>query len=389
MLRIMFISWQGVRSRLGRSILTALSLFVGVLAIVVIQAGAGAARDAVVSNAVLTSGRAITMSLNTDVDRQSFAKADRLRVLLDGALAPFEGATVLIVDSGNTAITDGAAELTLVKGNLRAVRPFPLHSGSWIGPSAGIILPLAINEAASSKLGLSVNSTATIKLGQVNEKATARIVGVVDDGFKEPNAYAPLDLTQPWVRQLAYLKSARLLVHVDSAVNVNGLSSLLRTEYARVFDTATTPDINRLDNQESFDKTLTVIALIFSVVAGLSLLVGSLGILNIGLATLRERSDELSLRRSFGATKLQVAAIMVLEGQIVALAAAGIALCVGLVSFPLVASLLSQGIDITHQSFPIPAAVVGIAASCTAAFAGSVTPAIRAARVPIASIMRL
>ena len=42
--QILIIAWLGVRSRLGRSILTALSLFIGVLAIVVIQAGAGAAK---------------------------------------------------------------------------------------------------------------------------------------------------------------------------------------------------------------------------------------------------------------------------------------------------------------------------------------------------------
>jgi putative ABC transport system permease protein len=327
-----------------------LSLFVGVLAIVIIQAGAGAARDAIIANAILTSGRALTLGLNTDTGRQSFMLADRLRIMLDRSLSPLQGTSVLLIDIGSTAIAEGHVEMTLVKGNLRAIRPFPIKSGTWIEQKVGNTIPVVINEAASSNLGLFANTTAAMRLGYVNEKKTARIVGVVDDGFKEPNAYAPLDLTQPWVKQLSYLVPVRLLVHTDNTVDTTELTNLIRTEYARVFDTKTVPEINRLDTQDSFGGTLTVISLIFSVVAGLSLVVGSLGILNIGLATLRERSDELSLRRSFGATKLQVVAIIVLEGQIVALGAASLALYVGLVS---------------------------------------IAPAIRASRVPIASIMRV
>jgi len=76
--QILIIAWLGVRSRLGRSILTALSLFIGVLAIVVIQAGAGAAQDAVMSNAILTGGRAMTLSLNVSNGRRAFGQADQL-----------------------------------------------------------------------------------------------------------------------------------------------------------------------------------------------------------------------------------------------------------------------------------------------------------------------
>ena len=250
-------------------------------------------------------------------------------------------------------------------------------------------IPLAINDVASSKLGLSSGDSATVRIGYVNRKATGMIVGVVTDGSKEPNAYAPLDLDLPWVKELAYLAPARVLAHANSKTGVAGLTDLVHAAYARTFDTGTVPDINRLDTQESFGETLNTIGLVFSVVAGLSLIVGALGILNIGLATLRERSDELSLRRSFGATKLQVVAIIVVEGQIVALGAAVAALAIGLAGFSNIASLLSNGIDISQQSFPLAAALLGIGASCTAALVGSVAPAVRAARVPIASIMRV
>ena len=61
-LKILLISWIGVRWRLGRSILTAMSLFIGVLTIVVIQAGAKSAQNAIVADAILSSGKAMTLS---------------------------------------------------------------------------------------------------------------------------------------------------------------------------------------------------------------------------------------------------------------------------------------------------------------------------------------
>lgn len=388
-LRVLLVSWQGVRSRLGRSLLTALSLFVGVLAVVIIQAGAGAARDAIVADAILTGGRALTVGMNTGDGRQSFVLADRLRTILDRELATVNGTAVLAVNLESVKIGAGSAEMTLLRGDLRAIRPFPIKSGRWIGARAGTTLPIAINDVASSSLGLSVDSTAAIRLNQVDEKATVLVTGVVKDGSKEPSAYAPLDLTLPWVKQLSYRTPAQLMVRTESGIEVSELTSLLRNEYARVFDTGATLEVNRVDRADEFGNELAAIALIFSIVAGLSLIVGALGILNIGLATLRERSDELSLRRSFGATKLQVISIIVLEGQIVALIAAGLALGVGIAAFPFVASLMSSGVDISQQSFPVAAVAMGIAASCAAALAGSMAPALRAARVPIASIMRV
>ncbi|HOB29494.1 MAG: ABC transporter permease [Dethiobacteria bacterium] len=387
--QILIIAWLGVRSRLGRSILTALSLFIGVLAIVVIQAGAGAAQDAVMSNAILTGGRAMTLSLNVSNGRRAFGQADQLLSHLNNVLAPVKATAVMTVDADSTLFPGGSVEMTLVKGDLREIRPFPVRRGEWIGSGSDIVLPVVINEATSANFGLTTGMTFSISPGHTHEQVNVRVIGVITDGMKEPNAYAPLDLTQSWVKQLAGLVSPKILIHADSGTSQAQLTGLIRNEYFRFFDTERSPEISRIDQADDFAQTLGTIKLIFSIIAGLSLVVGAMGILNIGLATLRERSDELSLHRSFGATRLQVIAIIVLEGQIVALSAACIAIVFGLFGFPLAASFLSQGIEVSLQNFPYEAAVIGVVACCFAAFIGSLVPAIRAGHVPIASIMRL
>lgn len=385
-LQTLSIAWQGVWSRLGRSILTALSLFVGVLAIVIIQAGAGAARDAVLADSLLSGGRVVTLAVDAPIGRQSFSRAERLRSSLSQELAHSSGVSVLTVDV-NAMVAGHGMEMTLVRGDLLSIRPFPVTSGSWMDPRSGSALPLVLNEEADTAMGLPVGSTISMRLPEVDHKTTSVVVGVVDDGFHEPHAYAPLELDEPWTEAVGYLKPVRILLHAEEVDPVR-FGALLRAEYARAFESGPAPMPTRLDQEHLLARQLATVALIFSAVAALSLVVGSLGILNIGLATLRERSDELSLRRSFGATKRQVAALIVLEGQIVALGAAGVALAVGYAVFPLVASAVSGGMSISRQSFPIASAAAGILASCGAALVGSLAPATRASHVPIASIMR-
>jgi len=389
-LKTFLIAWLGVRTRPGRSVLTAVSLFVGVMAIVVIQAGAKAAQEAIVAQAVLIGGRSLAVSIVTAAGSRSFTQAEQLSSNLQKILAPVGVAAAITVDAGNVLLPSGSMEMTLVEGELRSIRPFPIKSGKWIAPDPDIVLPVAVNEAASVNLGLTTGTVFSTRIGYTGERVIIRIVGVVADGTRDPHAYAPLDLRLPWVKQISYrMVAPTILLHTDKATDVSALTELIRTEYFRIFDPGVFPGVIRTDHGDAYAETLGAIRLIFSVVAGLSLIVGAMGILNIGLATLRERSDELSLHRSFGATRAQVMAIIVLEGQIVALSAAVAAVFFGLLSFPYVSSYLTQGIEIPVLSFPLSAALIGISACCLAAFAGSLAPAARAGRVPISSIMRI
>ena len=389
-LKTFLIAWLGVRTRPGRSVLTAVSLFVGVMAIVVIQAGAKAAQEAIVAQAVLVGGRSLTVSISAAAGSRSFTQAEQLSSNLQKILAPVDATAVVAVNAGNVLLPSGSMEMTLIEGDLRSIRPFPIQSGKWITPDPDIVLPVAVNEAASVNLGLTTGTVFSTRIGQTGERVIIRVVGVVADGTRDPHAYAPLDLRLSWVKQIAYrMVAPNILLHTDKAADLPALTELIRTEYFRIFDPGVFPGVMRMDQEDAYAETLGAIRLIFSVVAGLSLIVGAMGILNIGLATLRERSDELSLHRSFGATRAQVMAIIVLEGQIVAVSAAIAAVFFGLLSFPHVSAYLTQGLVITALSFPLSAAIIGISACCLAAFAGSLAPAVRAGRVPISSIMRI
>ena len=145
----------------------------------------------------------------------------------------------------------------------------------------------------------------------------------------------------------------------------------------------------RVDQASSLRSSVETVQRIFIVIAGIAVLVGVISILNIGLATIGERVDELALRRAVGTTRLQLASIVLTEAVLVGAFAAASALGLGIV----LVGPVTRGLfpDLTFDSaipFPVSAATVGIAASRAAALLGGLIPAARAARIPIAAAMR-
>ncbi|MDO8964130.1 MAG: ABC transporter permease [Coriobacteriia bacterium] len=385
MARVLRVALQGVQIRVTRSLLTSISLFVGVLAVVVISAGGGAAEQSVLAGSVLTSGAAVTVKASVPAGRQTYERAERACTVISAALRDVDGGCTFVV-AGMPEVNDRAMEVLFALGDLRGVFPYPLRSGRWI--ASGAVLPpeLVVNEAAASSRGFPLGSVVRITL--TGDTVSARVVGVVFDGQREPRGFVTMDPRNALGRSLSASESGVLYAHAPD-MSATALSSLVSVEMARAFDTGPPMKVERSDPADPEADVLRTITLVFSVVAGLSLLVGALGILNIGLATLKERSDELSLRRSFGATRLEVVLTIVTEGQIVALAAACLAVVAARSAFPFVIDYLAGGVLISDVSFPSGAALTGVAASCLAAFLGSLAPAVRAGRVPIASIMRV
>jgi putative ABC transport system permease protein len=82
---------------------------------------------------------------------------------------------------------------------------------------------------------------------------------------------------------------------------------------------------------EVFGNVMRMVTLAVGAIAGISLLVGAIGILTMMWITVRERTTEIGLARAIGASAGQVAALFLLESAGVALAGgvAGLALGFG------------------------------------------------------------
>jgi putative ABC transport system permease protein len=149
-------------------------------------------------------------------------------------------------------------------------------------------------------------------------------------------------------------------------------------------------DAFRADPQGA-EETIALLRLAIRGAGTVVLILGGLGVLNIGLVTVRQRIREIGVRRSFGATSGRIFAAVMLE-SVCATALAGL-IAVG-ASIVLVRNLplerlLNNGIPIADlPGFPVAAAVEGmIAATAVGALAG-LLPAIIAVRAKVIDAIR-
>ena len=124
-------------------------------------------------------------------------------------------------------------------------------------------------------------------------------------------------------------------------------------------------------------------------IAGLVLLLGAVGMLNISMVTVRYRVREIGIRRSFGATSQRIFFGVMME-SVVATAAAGIVgvmLSVAVVKNPWIQARVAPGLT-EYPAFPLEAAMLGLgAAVLVGALAGAI-PALVAVRIKVIDAIR-
>jgi len=106
----------------------------------------------------------------------------------------------------------------------------------------------------------------------------------------------------------------------------------LKTRITNFFDASQDYKVKVSDNKamlESVNTFFTAISAILSTIAGISLLVGGIGVMNIMLVSVTERTREIGVRMALGATRKDIRTQFVIESMIVCVIGGIIGLIVG------------------------------------------------------------
>ncbi|MCE6996598.1 ABC transporter permease [Saccharothrix sp. S26] len=424
----LIIGGQGIRARKLRTFLSMVSLFLGVLAVVVVQAGAEIANRAMLADVELYQGKDGTRQMYVPPEGQAVpvalevleGRTDAVAMTTSRAIIGEPGVKPInegggpidqvgdytgprmtcdqsgcypVQDANSGAPSGQAVELQLVglTGDVRQFRPFRPSQGRWLdfGGEPSLAPRLVLNEQAA-KAFTRYHVPAEMRVDGATANPTPQIIGVVDDGGYQPAAYVRADELMNWmpVAELGDSSSGGGLqvLMTPTAVEVE---HVLRARLVAAGTPEEQIHVNTVETLKRMSTELALMRWIFLGMAALVLLIGVAGILNVGLATVGERIEEFALRRAVGTPRLLLAGIVLAETLLTGLLTAALAIGAGVVGLQLAMTVFGSRFPaLEGTAFPWQAGVAGVIAGLVAGVLGGLVPALRAARIPISTVMR-
>jgi putative ABC transport system permease protein len=173
---------------------------------------------------------------------------------------------------------------------------------------------------------------------------------------------APYTAVQKRVLAITYLQSiATSSKSEDKAPEaVEEVSKILRENHKLV---NTDDDFNVFSQQElisMFSSTSEMMTVLLVAIAGISLLIGGIGIMNIMYVSVKERTREIGLRMAVGGTGKDILMQFLTEAIIISITGGIIGVTLGLVSTVFIANVLNWPTSVTLFSILISFAVCAI-----------------------------
>jgi putative ABC transport system permease protein len=381
------VSWEAILKNKIRSLLTMLGIIIGVAA-VIIMISISAGTEATINDQITSLGSNLVF-ITPNFGRggpQSFTPNNRGGLVFNDAYAIAQqvpGVSGVTVEQGSTQ-TIKANNVTLTSMNILGtttdfptVRSMTLKSGTYFTQQAVDLKQKVVvlgSSLATQLFGTSdpVGQYVTIgntQLAIIGVMAPKGAVGGVD---YDARAYMPITVVfQKFTpSQFARFRGnqVRLIyVKVDSKAKLNDVVLQIQLLlYKRHNVSSTNPDFSITTQQDIIttqESTTAAFRNLLAWVAGVSLIVGGIGIMNIMLVSVTERTREIGIRQSVGATADDIRLQFLMEALMLSIFGGIIGLIAGLGGSILFGSLSGMRTVIVPSSVLLAfgsAAVVGI-----------------------------
>ncbi|HEY2304172.1 MAG TPA: ABC transporter permease [Acidimicrobiales bacterium] len=347
------ISLRGIAANKLRSALTVLGMLIGVGAVIILVAVGTGSSQAVQSRIKALGTNTITIlnrgrfgagpSTTGTQSRAATITAADVKDLEDKTQAPDILSVSPVLTSSVTAAYSGASYSTSVTGTTSdyiAAEDYQVQAGRNI--TTGDVTDHDRVAVIGTDVVSNLFTPGTNPLGQEIQLGTARfaVIGVLAPkgaaGTQNANAVAIVPYTAAQDELTGYATSfTQLIVQANSSKALNAAeqeaADVLASDNKTTVAALPFTIINQgslLATSQSTTHTFTVL---LGTVAAISLLVGGIGIMNIMLVTVTERTREIGIRKAIGAQKSAILSQFLTEAVLLSLIGGVTGVLVGLI----------------------------------------------------------
>jgi putative ABC transport system permease protein len=385
-----------------RAVLTMLGMVIGVGAVIALmsigqgmQAGITSQISSLGTNLLFvtpgatTSGGVRTQAGSAQTLTSEDAAAIAESVPQVAAVAPEVSTRAQVVANGKNTNT----QVTGVTPDYLGVRNWTLAEGDFIGDeqvtSKGLVAVLGAT-TAQNLFGDGDPLGQTVRVNNVNLKVVGVLQAKGSGGFGNSDdvIFVPLTTAQTRLSRTQTASGGKTVsqINVQLVDQSDGTSSAAVSEITALLQErhrTTEPDFT-VRSQEDLLATASSISgfvtIFLGSVAGISLVVGGIGIMNIMLVSVTERTREIGIRKAIGARRRDILAQFMIEAVVVSVVGGALGILIGAGG-----SRLLDGIRLGGQAIQTVVATSSIAMAFTVSAAiglfFGVYPAVKASQL--------
>lgn len=386
-------AWASLIANKMRSILTMLGIIIGVAAVIaLVSIGNGVKQD--IQNSISSLGSNLLMVMpgapRTPGVRPSQGSMKSLKVSDYQAISKLDGVKAASPYTANSYVTiyqskNWTTTVSGVSSNFQDVNNWTMAEGRFISSKnvenrerVAVVGQTVVKNlfAGEDPVGkeIRVKNIPFRVIGVLNSKGNGTMGNDQDDVI-----FIPYTTAMERVEGVDYLRMVYVVASDDNGIDrlQSDIENLLRVRHSIKDTNLDDFNIQNMKSiMETMEQTTGTLTLFLGAVAAISLVVGGIGIMNIMLVSVTERTREIGIRKALGATYFVIVTQFLIEAVVISLMGGLIGIVLGIGASKLIG--LASGMSTVIS---VPTIVLSFAFSMAIGLVFGIYPARKAAKL--------